>query len=266
MLSLYVSRTNSVMSPAVEHDADTIGGRPREKARHAARRHFEKQISGLVFIRSHTPFAPNLITTSDPDYGPDRNLEMDIRPGSAVRTSATRRRNLWLLVLPLLSACGGLRVEDQAGLGPPLDLYEFFNGETEAWGLVQDWRGRVVRQFVASIDGQVVNGELVLDEVFRYGTGERETRRWKIRRQSDNKLRGTANDIVGEATGRTHGNAMMWRYEMDIETRGKKVRVRFDDRLWQIDGDTLINRAAIKKFGVTVAEVTLFMRKSSPGA
>ncbi len=190
---------------------------------------------------------------------------MEIRPTPTASRSASTRRSLWLLILPLLSACGGLRVEDQAGVGPPLDLYEFFNGETETWGLVQDWRGRVVRQFVATIDGQVVNGELVLDEEFRFGSGERETRRWKIRRLSGNQLSGTASDIVGEAIGRAAGNAMVWRYEMDIETRGKKVRVRFDDRLWQIDGDTLINRAAIKKFGVTVAEVTLFMRKAPPG-
>ena len=179
-----------------------------------------------------------------------------------------RRRRLWLLLVPFLSGCGGLPVEDQAGIGPDFDLFQFFDGETQAWGIVQDWRGRVVRQFSASIEGHVNADELTLDERFIYGDGETDTRVWKIRRGATGQYSGSANDIVGQAQGRTHGNALRWRYSMDLETGGRTVRVQFDDRLWRVDGDTLINRAAIRKFGIKVAEVTLFMRRQSvqPGA
>ena len=166
-----------------------------------------------------------------------------------------------LLVAPLMAGCGTVDVEHAASEGPPLDLYEFFDSSSQAWGIVQDWRGGVVRQFVAKIDGRVTDGQLVLEEEFVFADGERSTRRWNISRNGDGSFEGTANDIVGVARGESHGNALRWRYAMDLTYKGRELRVRFDDRLWRVDDDVLINRAAIRKFGIVVGEVTLFIRR-----
>ena len=177
--------------------------------------------------------------------------------------SAGRRYRPLVFLSPLLAVgCGGLQLEDHAGDAPRFDPFSYFVGQTRAWGIVQDWRGRVVRRFDVDIEGSVENGELRLDEAFRYADGERSTRQWLIRADDSGHLSGTADDIVGTATGGVTGNAMRWRYPMDLEVGGRIYRVHFDDWLWQLDSDVLINRSTIRKFGIKVAEVTIFMQKS----
>lgn len=173
-----------------------------------------------------------------------------------------RRRFPLLLALPLLAGgCSGLQVSDYAADGPAFDPFLFFDGQVRAWGIVQDWRGRVVRRFDVDIDGSVADGTLTLDERFRYSDGETDTRIWRIKRNGERGFTGAAGDILGEAAGETSGNAMRWDYEMDLVVSGSSYRVRFDDWMWLLDERTLVNRSYIRKFGVTVAEVTLFMQR-----
>ncbi len=48
---------------------------------------------------------------------------------------------------------------------------------------------------------------------------------------------------------------------MDIIVDNSTYKVRFDDWMWQMNDGIIINRSYIKKFGITVAELTLFMKK-----
>jgi len=42
----------------------------------------------------------------------------------------------------------------------------------------------------------------------------------------------------------------------------KSYRLKFDDWMWAMDdGNVVINRSYLKKFGITVAEITIFMQK-----
>ncbi|MCB1746188.1 MAG: DUF3833 domain-containing protein [Gammaproteobacteria bacterium] len=178
--------------------------------------------------------------------------------------SLTRR---WPGLLVLLTAvglegCGGVRVEDYAETAPAFDPRRFFDGEVQAWGIVQDWRGRVVRRFAVDIRGQRDGDAIVLDESFRYADGERDTRTWRITPDGDGTYAGRADDIVGSARGEAGGSAMRWRYAMDLAVDGRTWRVAFDDWMWQLDERVLVNRSRIRKFGLTVAEVTLFMQRA----
>ena len=72
---------------------------------------------------------------------------------------------------------------------------------------------------------------------------------------------GSAHDIIGNASGESSGSAMNWKYSMDITVDNSTYRVKFDDWMWQMNDGIVINRSYIKKFGITVAELTLFMKK-----
>ena len=70
-----------------------------------------------------------------------------------------------------------------------------------------------------------------------------------------------ADDIAGPATGTAYGNAVYWRYEMDLPVGDSEYRVAFKDWIWAFDDRTIVNRSYIQKFGLVMAEVTLFMQK-----
>jgi hypothetical protein len=77
---------------------------------------------------------------------------------------------------------------------------------------------------------------------------------------------GTADDVVGVATGRVSGNALHWTYVLRLPVDGKEYLVNFDDWMWQMDEHSMMNRSTMSKFGIDLGEVTLFFRKRTPGS
>jgi hypothetical protein len=155
--------------------------------------------------------------------------------------------------------------DDFADRGPKLDLFDYFQGETTAWGLFEDRFGNVRRQFRVVIDGRISDGRLILDEDFFYADGEQDRRVWTIRKtDQEGGYTGTAADVVGEAVGQAMGNALNWRYEMDLPVGDSTWRVVFDDWLFLQSDGVLINRAKVRKFGLEIGSVTLFFTKTPP--
>jgi hypothetical protein len=147
-------------------------------------------------------------------------------------------------------------------VSPKFILEEFFDGKVKAWGIVQNRSGEVVQRFIVDIDAYQQDGNLILDETFEYGVGEGPLKRvWKISKNADGTYTGNAGDIAGPAAGRSYGNAFSFAYEMDLEVSGSTYRVHFDDWFWAFNEDSMMNRSYIKKFGIVMAEVTIFMQK-----
>lgn len=173
-----------------------------------------------------------------------------------------RLKNLILLgAVMVLSACTSPSLSHYDNTTPTLDIKEYFDGSIQAWGVVQDWRGNVTRKFdiemVGSWDGDIGT----LEEDFVYDNGKTQRRVWNITKISDKDYEGTASDIKGKARGQTNGNAVQWQYQMNLEVDGKTYLVTFDDWMFAMKDGVLINRSYIKKFGITVAELTIFMKK-----
>ena len=169
-----------------------------------------------------------------------------------------------LLMAGLLSGCGSMKLEDFADGQPRLDLFEYFSGRSTAWGVFEDRFGTIRRQFKVELNGRIEGEELILVEDFVYADGEIDQRIWTIRRDGAGGYVGQAPDIVGDATGRAAGNAVNWRYTMDLKVGDGSWRVKFDDwMLLQADG-VLINRAWVSKLGMNIGSVSLFFSKLEP--
>lgn len=167
---------------------------------------------------------------------------------------------LLMAIMAMLSGCGP-KIEDYAENTPKMSIQEFFTGDIKAWGIVQDWRGKVSRRFHVDMKGSWVGDEGTLEESFAYDDGKTQKRVWKIKKMPDGSYEGRADDIIGVATGSNMGNAAQWNYVMDLPVGDTTYHVRFDDWMWQMDEKTLMNRSYLKKFGVGVAELTIFMQK-----
>jgi hypothetical protein len=171
---------------------------------------------------------------------------------------------LSLFIILFIGGCTvSIDGEDYLDSSQQFDLEAFFTGDVQAWGIVQGRRGELVQRFEVDIIGRVKNGELTLDETFTYQLGQGvEHRIWNISGQSNGKYTGKASDVES-AQGQVFGNAFNWAYQMDLQVGDTTYRVTFDDWIWAFDDKTIVNRSYIKKFGITMAEVTIFMQKQS---
>ncbi|MBL0143458.1 MAG: DUF3833 domain-containing protein [Betaproteobacteria bacterium] len=170
-------------------------------------------------------------------------------------------RYLLALAAFLLASCASVTPQDYAAAKPALDLKEYFNGRVDAWGMVQDRSGKVIKRMTVEMTC-TWNGDVgMLDERFTYADGTKETRVWTIRK-TGNLYTGTAADVVGEAKGEASGNALRWNYVLDAKREdGGTIHLDMDDWMWLVDERTLINKTAFSKFGVPFGEVTIFFRK-----
>jgi hypothetical protein len=165
------------------------------------------------------------------------------------------------LCLLLVTGCNAMKPEDFADRQPRLVVEEYFAGETRGYGIFEDRFGKLRREFVVDMNGAWDGHELVLDERFRYSDGEADRRVWRITKQGDHRYEGRADDVVGTATGAAFGNALNWRYEMNLKAGDRTWRVSFNDWMFLQEDRVLINRARVYKWGVQIGEVTLFFRK-----
>lgn len=162
-----------------------------------------------------------------------------------------------------LTGCASPEVTDYAAQKPVLDLREFFNGKVDAWGVFTDRSGRVVKRFEVLMDCSWQGDEGVLDETFRYSDGAVQRRVWRLRRQPGGRYTGGADDVVGEASGRQSGNSFRWAYTLALPIEGRTWHVQMDDWMYLMDGKVMLNKAVMRKFGVTLGEVTLSFVKRS---
>ena len=72
---------------------------------------------------------------------------------------------------------------------------------------------------------------------------------------------GRADDVVGEARGQESGNAFRWNYTLRLPVDGKEYEVQFDDWMFLVDEQVMLNRATMSKFGITLGEVLLSFTK-----
>jgi hypothetical protein len=169
-----------------------------------------------------------------------------------------------MLAVSMLAGCAGPDLQRYASEQPALDLRTYFDGRLEGHGMVTDRSGMVTRRFVVTIQGTWRDGVGTLDEDFVWSDGERERRVWTLRQApgAPGGWTGTAADVVGEAAGRTSGNALQWAYTYRLKTKeGKTYDLQFDDWMFLIDRQVLLNRATMRFWGVRVGEVIISFRK-----
>jgi hypothetical protein len=165
------------------------------------------------------------------------------------------------LVVALVGGCASISPEEYRAETPPLDLARYFDGIVDGWGMVQDRNGKVLRRFYVKIDARWSGDVGTLDERFDWSDGKKEQRVWTVRKVAANRYAGTAGDVVGQAEGVSAGNALQWRYVLQLPPEQGGWQVDLDDWMYLIDEDTMLNRSEIRKFGIRFAEITIAFRK-----
>ena len=172
-----------------------------------------------------------------------------------------------LLLASLLGLVGcSQSVQDYQTLTPELRLTEFFRGSSEAVGMMHNWRGQQSVRFVAELCGQWQGDRGDLYEIFQFSDGRTDKRHWQLTQLADGQIQGTAEDVVGTATGQLAGNTLYWEYVLRIAQDGDYIDVKVKDWLYLVAPGQLINRSTLHKFGFTVGELTLAIRQQDANA
>ncbi|MDV7144351.1 DUF3833 domain-containing protein [Tropicimonas sp. TH_r6] len=168
------------------------------------------------------------------------------------------------LLLLGLSGCSGRPGPDDPVLSDrKLNLEEFFEGRTVAYGQFQDRFGTVQRRFTVEIDGTWNGSTLRLVEDFVYDDGETEQRIWTLTKTGEDSWTGTAPGVLGKATGVERGDSFNWVYRIDLPVRKGTMRVDFDDWMWLMADGRVLNRAYVSRFGVALGEAIITFEKDN---
>ena len=168
---------------------------------------------------------------------------------------------IFYLVFPFITGCSNSSMENVVSKNLSFDLLEYFDGETTAWGLIVDRFGNLQRTFKVRLNGNIDNKQLLLKEYFTYNNGETEYREWIITKTETGNYEGKSKDTIGVAKGKQDGNTMRMVYDTTISIGETDIRVSFDDRFVKADKKVVINRAEILKWGIKIADVTIFFSK-----
>ena len=165
-----------------------------------------------------------------------------------------------------LTGCSAQKIEDVASRAPSFDLEAFFEGDSIAYGIFEDYSQKLSRQFRVNIKGTVEGDTLTLEEDFLYDDGETQRRVWVITNKGRNdegmtRYEGRADDVIGKAQGALAGNALHWQYQLALPVDDTSYDIHFNDWIYKQDEDVALNRARLTKFGLEVGSVTLvFLR------
>ena len=156
-----------------------------------------------------------------------------------------------------MSGCSTPKVTDYAAQKPVLELRDYFNGTLDAYGVFTDRSGQVVKRFTVVMECRWQGDQGVLDEAFSYADGTTQRRVWRLQRLADGRFTGQADDVVGTAQGQQSGNAFHWTYTLALPVDGRVIEVQFDDWMYLMSDKVMLNKAAMRKWGVGLGEVTL---------
>lgn len=132
----------------------------------------------------------------------------------------------FLGLVAMMLGCSA-ELSDYQDASPRFDLFGYFEGRVDAWGMVQDRSGKQTRRFYVELNGSIEGDVLTLDERFEFDDGEKSTRIWVITRLNDGTYEGRADDIIGVATGKEVGNALHWTYDFELPRGDSTVTVFF---------------------------------------
>ena len=130
--------------------------------------------------------------------------------------------------------------------------------------MFQGRNGEVKKRFYVDIDATHEGDDvIILDEKFSWADGSKSQRIWRLTEKSNGRWIGTADDVVGEATGDVVGNTLHWDYVLNLPVEDKTYKVNFDDWMYLINDDVMLNRSVMTKFGVELGSVTLSMHRKN---
>jgi Protein of unknown function (DUF3833) len=159
-----------------------------------------------------------------------------------------------------------MKPQDFSAAVPRFEPDKFFEGPVQSWGVIESRSGSPKSRVRAALIGRRDGSDVVITQNFTFEDGHTQQRVWRIRRIDEHRYDASADDVIGPAVGYAFGNAFHWEYTLQLRPHNFFSRVRMEHWMYLLgDGQTMLNRVVIRKFGIILAQTTeYFQRGSAP--
>ena len=170
------------------------------------------------------------------------------------------RYALALSVALLSSGCSPMDISDFSESPVAFVPEEYFAGHVVGQGTFFSRFGKN-KAFTLDLHGRVEDGVLLIDETATYETGDVNTTSYRFERLSETQYRISSPSFVAPTIGELRGNALHWSYHYKHKSADGETIIKFDDWMILHEDGVLIDRAFGSKWGISVGEIVLSMRK-----
>lgn len=140
---------------------------------------------------------------------------------------------------------------------------KFFDGKILGHGIIFDFWNNPKTKFNIKINcSWDPQGSGILDEIFEFEDNTTLNRNWKINKIDSNKIIATADDVLGNAVGSYKSGNIIVLYDMQFDLYNRKIAINMEDWMYPMDQNHFINRIIMRKFGIKVGEIVIFLKKA----
>ncbi|MDB5201251.1 MAG: hypothetical protein JWQ27_660 [Ferruginibacter sp.] len=161
------------------------------------------------------------------------------------------------LIIIVITSCSSLKPESFATSQPVLDPVKFFGGRTESAGVMESRGGKPTVRITTKTTGTYANGMLHIEQDLYPENKKQNHRSFNLKITDAHHVEGTGSDIQGTARGELYGNYFTWSFRLRIAEKGLVQHVKMTQYMYLMpDGQTLIIRSVVRKFGMIVTQIT----------
>ncbi len=136
---------------------------------------------------------------------------------------------------------------DYLDRGVKFDIKKFFNGDIEAFAIVQDENGKIIDTKTVKINGRWEENKGVIQQNFILADGKKDSRTWLITANGDGTFEGVGHDVLTMATGKQKGGSGQMIYDLLVNGQNGREEIKFEDRMYLVNENSAIMISSMKK-------------------
>ena len=143
------------------------------------------------------------------------------------------------------------------------DPVKFFIGKTHSDGVVENPGGKPTTRIKTETVGTLKDNVIDIEQDLYPEGSKKNHRSWQLRQTDEHHVDATANDIDGIAHGLLYGNNFSWTFRLKLPQRNFIKHLCMSQNMYLMpDGNTMIIRSVLRKFGFIVVQITETFQKN----
>ena len=166
-------------------------------------------------------------------------------------------------ILFFITGCASLKPTDFEKGNYTSSSIQFFKGKTKSDGVIENRAGKPVTRIKTETTGTVKDGIIQIEQDLYPEGGNKNHRSWQLKQIDEHHVDATANDIDGTAHGLLYGNNFSWTFRLKLNQRKFIKHLRMSQNMYLMpDGNSMIIRSVLRKFGFVVVQITEEFQKN----